>query len=296
MTDQTPELRPGVLVEHAKFGIGKVLDVQLANVLVHFRDDNQDTRKLAIAKSLLTWPESQSDPRLDSMPPFVDGKFEGRAKRIGLDDAIAAFQQRYPGGFEDAAYVGSGERADKWAAHERYETTLGNGLGEALLAAGQVAELAQLVEKVVAPTRVLGKFEAIALRDGLKDEAVATPFFEAFLAFVSAAPEQARFEALAAALGNLPSKPGKSRVATWPVLTLLPFLARPDRFMMLKPDTTLAGAQRLRFDLQCDASLRWGSYERLLTLGDALLESLRPLGARDSIDVHAFLQVLENHE
>jgi hypothetical protein len=296
MTDQTLELRPGVLVEHAKFGLGKVLDVQLANVLVHFRDDNQDTRKLAIAKSLMTWPESQSDPRLDCIPPFADGKFEGRAKRIGLDDAIAAFHQKFPRGFEDPAYVEAGERADKWAAHELYETTLGNGLGETMLAARQLPEIAQLVEKVVVPTKVLGKFEAIALRDGLKDAATATPFLEALFAFIAAPPEQTRFEALVAALGNLPSKPGKSRVATWPVLTLLPFLARPDRFLLLKPDVTVAAAQQLRFDLQYDASLRWVTYARLLTLGDALLERLRPLGARDYIDAHAFLWVIENHE
>jgi hypothetical protein len=295
MTDSTPELRPGVLVEHAKFGLGKVLDVQLANVLVHFRDDNQDTRKLAIVKSQLTWPESQSDPRLDCMPAFTDGKFEGRAKRVGLDDAIAAFHQKFPRGFEDPAYLESSERADKWTAHELYVSTLGDGAIEILLAEGQLAEIAQLVEKVVVPTKMLGKFEGIGLRDGLKDAASAPAFVDALLAFVAAPPEQARFEALVAALGQLPSKSGKSRVATWPVLTLLPFLAHPDRFMLLKPDTTVAGAARLRFDLQYDAGLRWATYERLMTLGEALLARLRPLGARDYIDVHAFLQVLEAH-
>ena len=295
MTDQEVELHPGDLVEHATFGLGKVLDVQLTNVLVHFRDDNQDVRKLSIEKAPLTLPADQSDPLLDCLLPFNEGKFESRVKRVGLGDAIAAFCETYPKGFEDPAYVGAdaGERADKWAAHELYESTLGNGLGEALLEAGEMAELAHLVEKIVVPTKMLGKFEAIALRDGLKDEAAAQPFFEALFALVAAPPDATRFAALAAALEKLPSKTGKSRVTTWPVLTILPSLARPDRFVFLKPDPSVAGAQRLRFDLEYDAELRWVTYRNLLALADSLLEKLRPLGARDYLDVLSFLWIIE---
>ena len=301
MTEQAIELRPGDLVEHATFGLGKVLDVQLANVLVHFRDDNQDVRKLSIEKAPLTVPDNQNDPWLDSILRFNEGKFESRVKRVGLDDAIAAFCETYPKAFEDPAYVGStnpdedaGERGAKWAAHELYESTLGNGLGEALLAAGEMAELAQLVEKIVVPTKLLGKFEAIALRDGIKNAAAAKPFFEALFPYVAAEPDPTRFEALAAALGKLPSKKtGKSRVATWPVLTVLPSIARPDRFVFLKPDPTVSGAQRLRFDLEYDAELRWVTYRNLMLLADTLLEKLRPLGARDYIDVQSFLWVIE---
>jgi len=294
MTESALDLHPGDLIEHAKFGLGKVLEVQLRSVLVHFRDDDQDFRKLSIEKSPIQRAAPQADPRLESLPPFQDGKFAGRAGRVGLDAAIAEFQRSLPQGFADPAYAAQ-ERDSKWAAHEAYERTLGNGAAEGLLAEGAVAELAKKVIACVGPTRLLSKFEAIALRDGLRNEAPATAFFHALLAFVQAPPDEPGFTRLADALENLPSETGKARVATWPVLTILPFLARPDRFMFLKPGPTVAGAHRLRFDLAYDSSLRWLTYHRLMTLSEFLLEKLRPIGARDYIDVQSFLWVIEKY-
>jgi hypothetical protein len=294
MNNDATEVRNGLLVEHATFGLGKIVEVGLQTILVHFRDDTQDVRKLSIGRAPLTVAENQSDARLDCLPAFSEGKFDGKKKRVGLSEAIDQFRQRCPKGFEDPAYIGTedtGERTAKWSAHERYEKAFGGGVAEELLAAGDVAELAQRMERFVVSTKMLSKFEAIALRDGLREEAPAVRYFQALLAFLQAEPEEASFNALASALEGLPAK-AKARAASWPVLTLVPFLARPDRFMLLKPDITIAGAHRLRFDVQYDAALRWITYHNLMTLSTALLEELRPLGARDFIDVHSFLSVI----
>jgi hypothetical protein len=290
MTDLTNELRAGDLIQHTKFGLGKVLDVKLQHVLVHFKDDNLDVRKLAIDKSPLTVPEIQSDPRLDSLPAFSDGKFEGKSKRIGLDDAIAEFMRQFPKGFEDPAYAE--QRSPKATAHELYESTLGGGLAEELLAADEVAEITQQVVALIGPTKLLSKFEVIALRDGLGEQPHAKRFFGALLEFLKAAPSEAGFEKLVAAIGKLPATTPKARVASWPVLTILPFLARPDLFMFLKPEPTVACALRLRFDLHYDPSLQWVTYNQLMTLSNLLLEKLQPLGARDYIDVQSFLSLI----
>jgi hypothetical protein len=291
MTDLTNELRAGDLIQHTKFGLGKVLDVKLQHVLVHFKDDNLDVRKLAIDKSPLTVPEVQTDARLDSLPAFSDGKFEGKSKRIGLDDAIAEFVLQFPKGFEDPAYAE--QRALRAAAHALYESTLGGGLAEELLAADEVAEITQQVVALIGPTKLLSKFELIALRDGLGEQQPhAKRFFGALLEFVKEAPDEAGFEKLVAAIGKLPSTTPKARVASWPVLTVLPFLARPDLFMYLKPEPTVACALRLRFDLHYDPSLQWVTYNQLMTLSNLLLEKLRPLGARDYIDVQSFLSLI----
>jgi transcription elongation factor GreA-like protein len=77
-TEETIELHPGDLVEHSAFGLGKVLDIQTTNVLVHFRDDNQDVRKLSFEKAPLSLCADQSDPLLDGLLRFNDGKFESR--------------------------------------------------------------------------------------------------------------------------------------------------------------------------------------------------------------------------
>ena len=290
MADLMSDFHAGDLVQHAKFGLGKVLDVNLQHVLIHFKDDNQDVRKLAIGKSPLSVPEVQSDPQLDSLPAFHDGKFEGKSKRIGLDDAIDEFLKQFPKGFEDPAYAEL--RAPKWAAHEQFETTLGGGLAEELLAANEVAEITQQAVALIGPTKLLSKFELIALRDGLGEQPHAKRFFGALLEFVKAAPSEAGFEKLMAAIGKLPATTPKARVASWPVLTVLPFLARPDQFMFLKPEPTVASALRLRFDLHYDPSLNWVTYQQLMTLSTLLLRKLQPHGARDHIDVQSFLSVI----
>ena len=108
-------------------------------------------------------------------------------------------------------------------------------------------------------------------------------------------PEQKLFNNLASAVENLPVDEGRARVATWPVQTLLPYLADPTRFMFLKPEPTRACADRLRFDLLYDSALRWVTYERLLVMGKVLLGELRQLGARDFIDVQSFMWVIQKY-
>jgi hypothetical protein len=110
--------------------------------------------------------------------------------------------------------------------------------------------------------------------------------------FIRTGPEARGFRRFATALSDLPVSEGGARVATWPVLTLLPYLADPNRFMFLKPGPTKDYADRLRFDLHYDAALEWGVYERLMILAQDLLERLRPLGARDFIDVQSFMWVI----
>jgi hypothetical protein len=90
---------------------------------------------------------------------------------------------------------------------------------------------------------------------------------------------------------SLPAKEGRARVGTWPVLTMVPFIARPDCHMLLKPEMTKESAARLAYDISYSAQLNWSTYERLLDMSHVLLERLRSLGARDFIDVQSFMWV-----
>ena len=51
-------------------------------------------------------------------------------------------------------------------------------------------------------------------------------------------------------------------------------------------------AKSLGFDLKFLATPRWETYERLLALSDKLFEFLQPHGAKDMIDVQAFMGVI----
>lgn len=297
------EYAEGTLVEHPKFGLGKILTIASGKAHVHFRDDSQDSRHLALASSVFKVADVQSDLQLESLPPFSDGKFVTKRKRVVWGDGIEEFKRQFPGGFSDPAYIGtgalhakaSGERGYKWAAHELWVEQLGGGQLVELLSGGELEDLSKRALAVIAKTNLLSRFEGMALRDGLAVPEAAQAFFEALHAFLEEPPAAETFAPLAAAVLTLPAEAARAKVATWPVLTILPFLARPDRFMCLKPEISLESAERMRFDLEYSTTLAWNTYEKLLQLSDLLLEKLRPYGAQDYIDVQSFMWVVAKY-
>ena len=78
---------------------------------------------------------------------------------------------------------------------------------------------------------------------------------------------------------------------TWPNVTLLPFLAEPKKYMALKPTNTELMAARMNFDLRYNARPNWSTYEAMQRMSAFLMQRLGPLGAKDMIDVQAFMWV-----
>ena len=90
------------------------------------------------------------------------------------------FHRQHPAYFADPAYIGdlkTGERAYKWAAHELFAESLGNGKGEQLLADGRLEELTHFALAVDGKVNLLSPYEKMALRDALRDEAAAKGYF-----------------------------------------------------------------------------------------------------------------------
>ena len=163
--------------------------------------------------------------------------------------------------------------------------------GRDLVAAGQSDLLAKTLRKLIQQTNLLAVYEMIALNDAIKDQRAGRMFAEAILRFVDEGRKQA-FSGLVEVMDRLPADTGQARVLTWPTVTILPFLAKPDRHMFLKPLQTQRIAEAFSFDLRYAPRPRWDTYSRLLTLSNQLLDRLRPLGARDLIDVQSFMWVV----
>ena len=274
-----------------EWGPGRVMQLEGAKAVVCFRDARADAPgdglKTMVLRALEASP-MQSDAWLDNLPPFKNGKFQVAQPRVTFDEGTAELIRHFPLGFGDPAYAAR-ECDAKRAAHESWTSTLGGGQGEALLAEGELAELARRALAVVAQAGVLNRVESAALRDGLADGAAAKLVFTALFALLSAAkdtegPLASYFEAVEPVALR-----GKTAASRWTIATALPFLARPDAFMLLKPDVSKNAAERLRFDLVYQAEPNTRTYEKLLRMASALLERLTPLGARDLIDVHAYL-------
>jgi hypothetical protein len=293
-------LENGMLVQHASLGLGKIVAVEPKAVHVVFA--TQDARfatklRLPMAMSFLS-PSASSNAWLSSLSGFDLDEKTGRYGRpsawLSHGDAVARFAESFPLAFADPAYVaaekGRGDRACRWRrAHAAYVEALGDGQGERLLAAGDVAGLVERTLKVERVVRTLHRdAEKSSFEAGLQDTAAARGFFAALFDFLrTAAPERPTFEALAAAVAAL--APGAAPESGWPVVTLLPFIARPDVHMLLRPHFACDVAQRLGLELDYAVEPNWATYASLLASTGRLLEKLRPLGARDHVDVEAFM-------
>lgn len=297
------DFEKGMLVQHASLGLGKVVALEPKAIHVFFVGrDSRFAAKLRLpdAATLLRPASPEERVWLGGVSAF---SLDASSGRYGLaetwiphDEAVARFLLAYPRGFADPLYTGDGKSrqarpARIRRAHEAFVETLGNGKGERLLAAG---ELPKLVAGALAIEKTAGANQSGAdkasLAPGLQDEGAARAFFAAlFDLLASAAPAQAGFDALAAAVAGFPHAPASS---AWPLVTLLPFLAQPDRHVLLRPKLTTQAAHRLGLELRFAADPNWVTYSTLLRSSGQLLEKLRGIGARDLADVDAFLTVV----
>jgi hypothetical protein len=295
------ELKKGMLVQHVSLGLGKV--VALESDAVHVFFETSDKRvatklRLAAAEPLLS-PATAKNAWLKGMSSFSQDPKTGRYGLVETwvthDQAIARFLELFPGGFADPKHVGDGkkrrERENSWSAHQAFVQSLGAGEGERLLAGDEVDELVRRTLRLERHISVLHPgWDKALLRHGLQDRTVARSFFAALFEWLSPpAPDRRRFEQLASAVAALPQ--GEAPISSWPVVTLLPFVAQPDRHMFLHPKLTHEAAQRLGFELNYEATPSWPTYSALLSFADLLLDKLKPHGARDFIDVQSFIAV-----
>lgn len=290
------------LVKHVSLGIGKVVAVEPTAVHVFFPgSDKRFAAKLRwpAAGALLTDAGVEPDPWLESLTSFsfdaTSGRYALASNFLSHDDAIAEFLQAYPAGFADPAYVGDGsgkrDRARSWrAASAEWNRVFGAGEGERLMGEGDVAELARRSLRVASHVaRIPGIIDLDALAEALEPCDVVRGYFEALFGLLATAtPTRARIEkafANSEALGIQPD-------SAWAMATLFPFLAAPERFVLVVPKLASGAAARLGCDPRLKPSPNWGTYAALHGLCVQLLEKLRPRGARDFVDVECFLHLV----
>ena len=107
---------------------------------------------------------------------------------------------------------------------------------------------------VLAKVNLLSPYENDAFYDAMRERQAVLSYFSGLLKVLDAnVADRPTFEGFFEVVTSLPADRG--RVATWPVATVFPYLARPDRFMFLKPEVTKSAAESLGFDLKvrCNA-------------------------------------------
>lgn len=299
---QPPRPTPGMTVNskfYSEWGAGTVLNVQGERAQVLFT--NHPTRKPVVVpcRSLVITRAGAWDTAVQA----IQDRERGSAARSApaakkkraystttQDEAVRLFLERFPGGFAGETFMTT-ERSSRWEAHVALQEQLGGDKLRELLANGKVEDVVQHALHAVQQTNLLSVFEKARLSKALRaDRQYAEGVFTA-LAEVLAhdVPEERSFTSYVDALEAAPPNTPDQRAITWPVATILPYLASPARHLFLKPVATQAAAERLGFDLQYQAALNWSTYERALKLAADLLAALAEHGCRDFIDVQSFI-------
>ena len=290
----------GVLVEHTVWRRGKVIEILSPYAIIHFpalADSPQGPqRKLREDAPQLTKSSVQADPELDAIEtgpgkPKKVSKRKARDLQNDLDAAVQWFESAYPAKFEDEKFLDADMR-NKRAAQETVAANFAEGRGGALVDEGKHAEIAGALDGIFRSTNILSPFEVKAVKKAFaKADEASTKVLGTTYAFV-ANPGHSTFKAMAEAVSQLPADGGK--VNTWPIVTLLPFLADPTKFIALKPTNTELIAARMAFDLKYDSTPNWETYDQTLRMAAQLLTRLAPLGAKDMIDVQQFMVVTKD--
>ena len=212
------------------------------------------------------------------------------------DSARRAFLRVFPDGFSDETYL-AWERNYKTEAHRKWTQEIGGKRKmRASLDAGRHSEIATAATRIEGPRPLLFSFEKMALRDAVvRSEQGAVDFAEGLYDWLYAVGnEQARFERWAEVVSGLPRR--QTRVATWPLVTVFGFIARPKVHMFLKPLTTKRAAAAYGFPLSYSSRIDWSTDGSVLEFADTVRHDIADLEPRDMIDVQSFIWVLGSDE
>ena len=204
------------------------------------------------------------------------------------------FLRFFPGGFRDETYV-DWERGYKWEAHEQWISQLDRSTFRKLLREEEHSEIAARAVRIESRTNLLFSFEKMALRDAVKSPEGARSFATGLYDFLHGGGDvEKRFRRWCAVVEGLPRK--QTRVFTWPVVTVVGFIAQPDTHILLKPNVTRAAAQEYGFDFVYKSRPSWETYANLLQFAEVVRRDLRDLKPRDMIDIQSFLWVQGSDE
>lgn len=204
------------------------------------------------------------------------------------------FLRFFPKGFRDQRYM-EWERDYKWGAHELWNENLNEKDFKTLLRKREYVEIANKALQVESRTTFLFSFEKMALRDAVRTADGASIFAHGIYDLLyEKGPLKDRFVQWIMSVAELPRK--KSRVLSWPILTIFPYLAQPSKYMIMKPTAMRFAAAELGYDLEYSSKPSWNTYQDLVRLADLVGEGIADLKPRDYHDLQTFLWVIGSAE
>lgn len=195
---------------------------------------------------------------------------------------IDQFKDRY-GSFESEQYL-KDERTYKVRLSEHARTSIDKQQLERLIASKAFEEAARLIRRAYQrpENNLLNSWDRLPLENAPDAELVQS----LYQLLYSGAPFAQRFAEWVALLS-------KQTPNCWPAATFFLMLMEPERHLFVKPVPCRSMLVRLRPELHWATRPTAEAYAYLLELAEHLYEHLRPLGARDMIDVQSFIWALQ---
>jgi hypothetical protein len=302
-------IRVGSYVTHSvrpAWGVGKVFAYSIQHVLVGFRSlpESERFKRMEFRPGLLETAKGVTyDLELDSWKVEADSTchymgVESRPKRAKAalwtkEEAMERFLSKFANGFVDDWYRSS-HRDARLKQHQLWNELLpGSTLREMAadrphIAAQHILKVLELKEKPLLHAKnELGRVRAAFMRTERMPA-----FLTALADVIDAKLVTAQaYDAYLAAFGALESPPKRTPMS-WPIVTVLPFIANPARHLIVKPTSTRSAAAGLGFDLKFKTTPNWVTYDRSLAFGQEVLYFIKKRGGEDLIDVHAFISAL----
>lgn len=221
---------------------------------------------------------------------------EKRINQKALQRHKKRFLRFFPKAFRDQRYL-DWERHYKMVSHDLWNELLNPKVYADLLRKREFAEIASRALRVEQSTKppFLFSFEKMALRDALREPHGAREFASGLYELLHGTESfNQRFIEWIVTVSQLPRK--KSRVNSWPILTYFPFIAQPEKYIILKPSAMKAAAQALSFDLDYSSQPNVSTYTNLLEMANQVKAAISDLRPRDYHDVQTFLWVIGSAE
>lgn len=135
----------------------------------------------------------------------------------------------------------------------------------------------------------------MALRDAVKSATGARTFAQGLYDHLHGAGSgEEKFDRWCATIATLPRR--QTRVLTWPLVTVFPFLAQPADHIFLKPNVTKIAARAYGFEFPYQSKPTGSTYASLLKFAALIRRDLRDLKPRDMIDLQSFMWVQGSDE
>ena len=300
-------IRVGSYVTHSQrpaWGVGKVFGQSQQHVLVGFSalPINDRFKRMEYRIGLLEPAALKQDAELDSWKVECDStchylgavdKPRKTVKTAALTPELAMerFIGKFNNGFGDAWYR-STHRDQRVSQSQAITAQLQPERLRALAVSDPRAAADMILQVLETPKPLLNGAELPRLREAFGDVSHLPAYLVALADLLEAErPSVKTFDAYLAAIGAL-SMPQKKTPVTWPLVTAIPYLAQPDRYLFVRPTSTSRAASLLGFSLQLNRVPNWQTYERVLGMGNNLLAFIKPRGGQDMFDVQAFITAI----